>query len=121
MTPTEEKVLAPYTRLNPVKLAGKTVTNTYYDEYSFIIVAGFKYAKIVVYTGWAEGRLETEALTATDLLNMKLIDKPTWEQILAERREKQKVRRKSDEELAIRRLVKTHGADKIRKLIGEVE
>lgn len=119
MTPTETEVLAPYERLDPNMLVGETITHIYYDSHTFIVVTeSKKYIKLLA-SGHEDGGFDTEPLQAADLRNMEVIDQDTWFQILAERKEKQKVRRRSDTEITVRRLVREHGADKIRDLIQE--
>lgn len=114
-------MLAPYRRLNSRQLVVETITHVRYDAYTFIIVTkSGGYLKLQGYNGDGDG-LVTERLQAADLKHMGIIDEATWELILAERREKLKVLRQSDTEIAVRRLVKEHGADKIRDLIEDVE
>jgi hypothetical protein len=122
MTPTEKEVLAPYERIEPVRLAGAKIVCTYYDGYSFIaLTADGEYVKIRALNDEWEGTLETDELQAVDLKLMGKISGGTWKKIVAERSTNQKARRLSDVELAVRRLVKEYGVTRIQELIEEVE
>jgi hypothetical protein len=122
MTPTERKILAPYEQVKPSELVGETIAHVCSSDAELILITtASKCIKLSFLTDYEVGPLEFETLTAADLNCLGLVDPETWEQIRVERRANRMLQDQSQAKVIVERLVRAHGADKIRDFLPKSE